>query len=1859
MSKIKKLASLLLAVVMILSAPITVLAETNNGFELTASTTTFYNGMSYDVTARITDATYSEAFGNSAFSWSINQQDNGASVISKNNYSVTDNGDDTYTVTETAAVIMPSAGNTATVTASLGSRTKSLNMTSQQAIESFSVDFVNNSHAYYDSNTNTLYIDREASVDFSVTNIEPDVSDDEITVLLESIPYGTLKYDSGSYNLEIAKNATGTGIIRFSTRSGKTLRTVNVQICVATASYRLTYNPFNAVSSQYAMVDSEQRIDASIAAVAGKPFSITAGSFSSGANDEMEYVLYTDAGLTNKAQSNYYTVVDRTCELSIDVAGTYYLTTRNCSKDNGKLDRTLGMIVTQIYVSSSFPIQSMNLYKLDSEQNKTDEILESLVLYTNASTSASTYNLTNSLTVDPVYHTDEVTFMSSDAKIAKVDSKTGLVTAVSKGTATIWVMSRDNAAAITSVDVTVKIGIKAITGITKADGTVNIPSGHVEQLIATTNPAVVDEPIYWSTSNPDVLAVDAKTGVITAKAVTKKTPAIVYATTESGTSVNTPINVVPANRVTTLTLGATCESNTFENDVYDNHILYSDYYLGTESSRKPIIVSADYDSQDSSPITDSFVWTISYDKGEAMSMDDAASAGIATITKLSDTSYSIIPKYTGRYVVKCVAAENIETPKDTDQTDYIFIDMLPRASTISVKDAKTNANITEPVVITVGSTKEITVKTSTTDNNKTVDPPTYKIVSGPGNINIQQAPSADGEGITYTIEALSYSTDESKITFASKSGSKSYTIEVLVKNDVDGFELETNSTSLYNGMSYDVVARITNATEEQALNNSAFTWSITEQENGASLNSKNNYSYKDNGDGTYTVTEIATVVMPNAGKTAVVTATLGSRTNQLEMTSLQAIESFALSFDNNDHAYFNSDINTLYIDRNGTVDFSYKEVTPAVSDDDITVLVENLANTTLTANAGVYNLSVNNRAAGTGVIRFSTRSGKTIRTVNVQICVPTTSYRLNYTPFGASASQYAMVNSDQRVDASIAAVSGKTFTISASSFSSGANDDIEYVLYTDSTLKTRAQSKYYTVNGTTCELSIDVAGTYYLTSRNNSKDNGKLERTLGMIVTEIYVSNSFPIQGMTLYKLDSEQNKTEDVLDEFVLYTNASASGSTYNLNNSLTVDPVYHTDEITYSSSNAKVAKVDSKTGVVTAVDKGSATIWVMSKDNASAITSVDVTVKIGIKAITAITKSDGSVNIPSGHIQQLFATTNPAVVDEPIYWSTSSPDVLSVDAKTGYIVAKQVTKTTPVLVYATTESGVSVSQPINVVPAVRVTELNLGATCDSESFTTDVADNHYLYSDYLQASEKNRRPIVVTADAKSADDDTINDEYIWTIRYEDGDVMSMEEAASAGLATITKNTDTSYSITPRNLGRYVVYCCATENVTAPKEDDPSDYITIDMLPCATDITAKDANDANLPGTIYLPVGLTNEVTIRTSTTDNNKTVDPPVYKILSGEEYIDVQQRPSADGEGVTYTIKGLNYSYETAKILFSSKSGSKSFTLNVNVRNNLDNAVITGIPASVEYTGKSITFDNIAVTFGGSKVDAAKYNVKYADNVSVGTASVTFTGKDEYNGSVRVINFKIVQRTLNNSNVAFGDIATQKLSVKNSITEPLPSISCNGVKMVKDRDFTYSYSNNDQAGTATLTINGIGNYRGSASTTFNIIDTAEKFSVGYIESQTYSGGTKTPAPTVWYKGRVLSYNRDYTLTYTANIDVGVATVTISGIGNFYSATSATFIINPKTAKLKSAKAIKKGFKAKWSKQASVSGYQLQYARNKKFTKSKKTKTVADPNTNTLTVKKLKKGKAYYVRVRSFTIIRGVKYYGKWSNVKKVKAK
>ena len=154
------------------------------------------------------------------------------------------------------------------------------------------------------------------------------------------------------------------------------------------------------------------------------------------------------------------------------------------------------------------------------------------------------------------------------------------------------------------------------------------------------------------------------------------------------------------------------------------------------------------------------------------------------------------------------------------------------------------------------------------------------------------------------------------------------------------------------------------------------------------------------------------------------------------------------------------------------------------------------------------------------------------------------------------------------------------------------------------------------------------------------------------------------------------------------------------------------------------------------------------------------------------------------------------------------------------------------------------------------------------------------------------------------------------------------------------------------------------------------------------------------------------------------------------------------------------------------------------------------------------------------------------------------------------------------------------------------------------------------------------------------------------------TYTGSAIKPKVTVTLGKTTLKQDRDYTVKYSKNKNVGWATITVTGKGSYTGKAACTFKIVPKGTKLTSVTAGKQKFTAKWKKQATqTTGYQIQYSTSKTFASGNKTVTVKSAKTTGKTIKNLKSKKTYYVRIRTYKKVDGKTYYSAWSAKKSVK--
>lgn len=229
-----------------------------------------------------------------------------------------------------------------------------------------------------------------------------------------------------------------------------------------------------------------------------------------------------------------------------------------------------------------------------------------------------------------------------------------------------------------------------------------------------------------------------------------------------------------------------------------------------------------------------------------------------------------------------------------------------------------------------------------------------------------------------------------------------------------------------------------------------------------------------------------------------------------------------------------------------------------------------------------------------------------------------------------------------------------------------------------------------------------------------------------------------------------------------------------------------------------------------------------------------------------------------------------------------------------------------------------------------------------------------------------------------------------------------------------------------------------------------------------------------------------------------------------------------------------------------------------------------------------------------------------------------------------------------------------------------------------LTQGKDYTVSYENNINAGTAKVVVNGIGKCTGRLERTFRIREsgsssgTVERPSVTPPESTnyqfklklnkksfTYTGKARKPEIKVYVNGKKIKGSQ-YTVTYKNNKKIGTATVTVKGKGKYkkYVGTTTYKIVPDKTT-LSRVKSSQKGkLSLKW-KTSKGQGYQIQYSTGKKFASGTKVKNVSGQKKTSVTLKGLKSKKKYYVRIRTYQKVDGQIWYSDWSKAGKVKIK
>lgn len=338
-----------------------------------------------------------------------------------------------------------------------------------------------------------------------------------------------------------------------------------------------------------------------------------------------------------------------------------------------------------------------------------------------------------------------------------------------------------------------------------------------------------------------------------------------------------------------------------------------------------------------------------------------------------------------------------------------------------------------------------------------------------------------------------------------------------------------------------------------------------------------------------------------------------------------------------------------------------------------------------------------------------------------------------------------------------------------------------------------------------------------------------------------------------------------------------------------------------------------------------------------------------------------------------------------------------------------------------------------------------------------------------------------------------------------------------------------------------------------------------------------------------------------------------------------------------------------------------------------------------AKVVITGKGNYSGSKEVTFKISPVVVAMppkgkiltYNGKEQTGVAAGTNYTVTSGK-----GINAKSYTAIVSLKDAGNYVWSDgtsaakkvtwkILPAKVEMPSGKTLTYNGKQQTGVAAGTNYTVTSGKGTNAKSYTATVSLKDAGNYVWSDGTsaakkvTWKISPKAITPTVTLpAKAYTYNGKAKKPSVTV-KNGTTKLASSNFTVTYKNNTNVGKASITVKMKGDYSGSKTVKFKINPKGTTIKSLTAASKAVTVKWNKQAErmstarITGYQIQAATDSKFTKDVKTVAVPGYSVVSRKITGLKGGKKYYVKIRTYKTISGVKYYSSWSKVKTITTK
>ena len=360
--------------------------------------------------------------------------------------------------------------------------------------------------------------------------------------------------------------------------------------------------------------------------------------------------------------------------------------------------------------------------------------------------------------------------------------------------------------------------------------------------------------------------------------------------------------------------------------------------------------------------------------------------------------------------------------------------------------------------------------------------------------------------------------------------------------------------------------------------------------------------------------------------------------------------------------------------------------------------------------------------------------------------------------------------------------------------------------------------------------------------------------------------------------------------------------------------------------------------------------------------------------------------------------------------------------------------------------------------------------------------------------------------------------------------------------------------------------------------------------------LTVTNNRTVDMEGYFYSPTPLASDLNIRTQkglkinqmfiggkTVNITGNVTQYVKNIELGGGTLNITGTFTAEG-GMTKLGGGklnVNGDYRIAKVTSRGELVSTEAGLDMTNSNDVVNVSGDFIIMTYSYaTTSKVTMNAGKVYVGGnfesdtSKITFGSGNTVYMNGTAPQTVKLT-NRKKIYN---LVLGQDISKYNSDIANYAVNLVTNQTRITADAVTlsassyvydgtakQPSVTVKVGSKTLTKGTDYTAVYSDNTAAGTAYVTIRGMGAYTGSVTKNFTI----SKKSISNLTmdlsqtSYTYDGTAKKPKVTVKDGSRTLVSGTDYSVSYSNNTNAGTASVTVTGKGNYTGTASLSFRI------------------------------------------------------------------------------------------------